>query len=73
MKINRSNNKTWERKFGILFISKETGKKNKGIVYANPEDIKDFIRNLLLQQKLEGEYENGKAEEQKRVYDRKRN
>ena len=43
----------WKRKFGILFISKEIGKKNKGKVYASPEDIKDFIEETLLQQKEE--------------------
>jgi len=47
-----TNKPTWEREFGVLFISKENGK-GEPKVYCHPDDIKNFISTKLAEQKKE--------------------
>lgn len=48
----KQNPESWEREFGIMFISKEIDK-NEPKVYCHPQHIKDFIYKLISQVKQE--------------------
>lgn len=47
-----TNKPTWEREFGVLFISKENGKEEPK-VYCHPDGIKQFISTKLAEQRQE--------------------